>query len=109
MFAHQQVELRMQELKAQAAALEAAQHNSAQLQDTVASLTEDLNKARQETAAGGRQGATGCCRVRCPAFARYATTAMMGWLEHVVACLVRVALLQGRCGLWGAACTVDHE
>lgn len=54
MFAHQQVELRMQELKAQAAALEAAQHNSAQLQDTLANLTEQLSKTRQETEAGGQ-------------------------------------------------------
>lgn len=99
-FAHQQVELRMQELKAQAAALEAAQHNSAQLQDTVASLTEDLNKARQETAAGGRQGDAGCCcRVWWPASAKHVAAAAMSWIEHVVACMVCVALLQGRCGL----------
>jgi len=51
-FAHQQLDMRQQELRSQAAALEAAQHNTEQLHDTLHSLTEELNKIRQEAASG---------------------------------------------------------
>lgn len=64
MFAHQQLELRLQEAKAQAAALEAAQHNTAQLQETLASVTDELHQTRQEAEAGewvGSRAELGSC------------------------------------------------
>jgi hypothetical protein len=58
-FAHQQLEMRLQESQAQAAALNAAQHNTAQLQETLASVTDELHKTRQEVDAGGHDGVAG--------------------------------------------------
>jgi hypothetical protein len=48
--------MRLQELRAQAAALESAQHSSTQMQDTLRSLTDELNNARQEIDTGAACG-----------------------------------------------------
>jgi hypothetical protein len=60
-FAHQQLEMRLQESQAQAAALDAAQHNTAQLQETLAGVTDELHKTRHEVDAGGQEGVAGSC------------------------------------------------